>query len=340
LKPAGTIDFEDGLKLGLRNMWYPICRSEFVGHQPVGFKRLGQDLVAWRDSSGRIHVHDDTCLHRGAKLSLGQVLNDTLRCGYHGWCYAGDGQCVTIPTSKTAESRLAPKLRLPTFHVEERAGLVWTYLGEEPGAVAPPLIIPEELQSQDWSGFVCESTWGANWILILENLADPMHGPILHGKSLTLSRGTLEDDMRVTKTSDGFLVEREGQRGVNFDWSEIYGRDIFWVRLDIPLPFGPKGTLRILCFCTPIDENASLVYFLRYRNLKGWQRQYWRFLYRTFWEKQHFKVIEQDRVMLESQRGANSRAVEHLANSDRGVSELRRFLRDKLSERKPVQRSM
>jgi phenylpropionate dioxygenase-like ring-hydroxylating dioxygenase large terminal subunit len=322
LKTAGTVEFEEDLKLGLRNMWYPICRSEAVKSEPAGFRRLGEDIVAWRDSTGKIHVHDDRCLHRGAKLSLGKVVNNTLRCGYHGWCYDSSGQCVTIPTSKAAESRLAPRLRLPVFECQERAGIVWAFF-EHP----------------DWSGFICESTWGSNWILVLENLADPMHGPFLHGQSLTLSRGNLEDDMRVTKTAAGFVVEREGQRGVNFDWSEIYGKDVLWVRLDIPLPFGPKGILRILCFCTPIDENRSLVYFLRYRNLQGLSRTYWRFLYRTFWEKQHFKVIEQDRVMLESQRGAESRTIEHLSNSDRGVNELRRFLREKLEAQKPVHRS-
>jgi hypothetical protein len=58
---------------------------------------------------------------------------------------------------------------------------------------------------------------------------------------------------------------------------------------------------------------------------------YWRVLYRTFWERQHFKVIEQDRVILESQRGAQSRMAEHLANSDRGVTELRKFLREKIA---------
>jgi phenylpropionate dioxygenase-like ring-hydroxylating dioxygenase large terminal subunit len=312
-------------------MWYPICRSDAVTDRPLGLKRLGEDIVVWRDSRGAIHVHDDRCLHRGAKLSLGAVLHDTLRCAYHGWCYDTTGQCVTIPTSKVSESKLAPRLCLPTFQSQERAGLVWVFFPRrsEEGAKLPPLIIPEELEKPDWSGFICESTWSANWILILENLADPMHGPFLHGQSLTLSRGALEDDMRVTRTADGFLVEREGQRGVNFDWSEIFGRDTLWVRLDIPLPFGPKGTLRILCFCTPIDEGSALVYFLRYRNLAGWKRAYWRFLYRWFWEKQHFKVIEQDRVILESQRGAESRSAEHLANSDRGVSELRRFLREK-----------
>jgi phenylpropionate dioxygenase-like ring-hydroxylating dioxygenase large terminal subunit len=313
-------------------MWYPICQSDAVKERPVGLQRLGEDIVVWRDSQGRVHVHDDRCLHRGAKLSLGIVVNDNLRCAYHGWCYNANGQCVTIPTSKTAEAKLAPRLCLPTYESQERAGLVWVFFsGTEPKAV-PKLTIPEELEKPEWSGFICESTWGANWILVLENLADPMHGPFLHGHSLTLSRGALADDMRVTRTADGFVVEREGQRGVNFDWSEVFGRDTLWVRLDIPLPFGPKGTLRILCFCTPIDANSSLVYFLRYRNLSGWKRTYWRFLYRTFWEKQHFKVIEQDRVILESQRGAESRSIEHLSNSDRGVSELRRFLREKSTE--------
>jgi len=339
LKAGGTVDFEKDLKLGLGDMWYPICQSGLIQSQPVGLQRLGQDIVAWRDSKGTVHVHNDSCLHRGAKLSVGKIVDDNLRCAYHGWCYDAGGQCVTIPTSKVAESRLAPRLCLPTYESQERAGLVWVYFSQGESA-APELIIPEELEHPAWSGFVCESIWSANWILIVENLADPMHGPFLHGQSLTLSRGALEDDMRVTKTANGFIVEREGQRGVNFDWSEIFGHDALWVRLDIPLPFGPKGTLRILCFCTPIDENKSLVYFLRYRNLTGWKRAYWRFLYRTFWVKQHFKVIEQDRVILESQRGAQSRELEHLSNSDRGVSELRRFLRDKLAERKPAERSV
>jgi phenylpropionate dioxygenase-like ring-hydroxylating dioxygenase large terminal subunit len=327
-------------------MWYPICQSARVKETPLGLQRLGLDIVVWRDSHGKLHVHDDRCLHRGAKLSVGQVLGDQLRCAYHGWCYDTSGQCISIPTSKTAQTKLAPRLRLESFETQERAGLVWAYFTVEavydgqsahraPLQEIPPLVIPEELEVPAYSGFICEAEWKANWILIMENLADPMHGPFLHGKSLTLSRGSLEDDMRTTRSADGFMVEREGQRGVNFDWSEFYCRDSMWVRLDIPLPFGPKGILRILCFATPIDEGRSLVYFLRYRNLQGWKRAYWRFLYKTFWVKQHHKVIEQDRIILESQRGAQSRIAEHLSNSDRGVTELRKLLREKVACRTP-----
>ncbi len=328
--------FEPELTLGLQNMWYPICQSDHVKDRPRGVRRLGRDLVVWRNSRGIVRVHDDRCLHRGAKLSVGQVVSGALRCAYHGWCYDETGQCVTIPTSRTAQAKLAPRLRLDTLEAQERAGLVWAYFAHDASAgvkvtYLPELVIPQELEDPEYSGFICESEWNANWILVMENLADPMHGPFLHGQSLTLSRGALEDDMRTTRRPNGFLVEREGQRGVNFDWSEFYCADSMWVRLDIPLPFGPKGILRILCFATPIDEERSLVYFLRYRRLSGWQRMYWRFLYRTFWVRQHHKVIEQDRVILESQRGAQSRMAEHLANSDRGVTELRKMLREKIA---------
>ena len=315
----------------LKNMWYPVCQAAHVKERPVGLHRLGRDIVLWRDSQGHIHAHDDRCLHRGAKLSVGQVINDTLRCAYHGWCYDTSGQCTTIPTSKAAQTKLAPRLQLQSFETQERAGLIWVYCPGESTASTFPLVIPEELEDPAYSGFICEAEWQANWILILENLADPMHGPFLHNQSLTLSRGSLEDDMRITRTAEGFVVEREGQRGVNFDWSEFHCRDSMWVRLDIPLPFGPQGILRILCFATPIDERRTLVYFLRYRKLAGWKRAYWRFLYKIFWERQHLRVIEQDRVILESQRGAQSRAAEHLANSDRGVTELRKLLREKIA---------
>ena len=189
-------------------MWYPVCQSANVKERPVGLHRLDRDIVLWRDSAGRIRVHDDRCLHRGAKLSVGQVINDSLRCAYHVWCYDTSGQFTTIPTSKIAQSKLAPRLCLEQFEAQERAGLVWVYFPEEENATAPPLVIPEELEDPAYSGFICESEWKVNWLLILENLADPMHGPFLHGQSLTLSRGSVEDDMRTTQTADGFVVER------------------------------------------------------------------------------------------------------------------------------------
>ena len=320
----------------LLNTWYPICQSAAVTRTPIGVRRLAKDLVGWRDAAGVVRVQSDICLHRGARLSLGVVVDNQIRCAYHGWTYDGSGRCTVIPSSREAHERLAPRIQLETYPSQERAGLVWAYFGDGSAASPPSLVIPEELEHPDWSGFICEAEWPVHWILILENLADPMHGPYLHSNSFTLNRGALEDQMRTIRRNDGFVVEREGQRGVNFDWAEFFVGGSLWVRLDIPLPWGPKGVLRICGMVTPIDDNASLVYFLRYRNLAGWKRAYWRFLYKVFWEQQHWKVIEQDRRMLESQRGELAHEVEHLINSDRGVTELRRVLKEKLASRLPA----
>src|SRR5262249_12409322 len=193
----------------------------------------------------------------------------------------------------------------------------------------PPLTLPSELDDPVWSGFLCLAKWPVNWLLVYDNQADPMHGPFLHTTSHTLSRGLKFDRLRVRPLGgDGFCVEREGQRGVNLDWAELYTAPTVYWRLDIPLPRsgGPGGPLRILGWTTPVDENSSLVVLYRLRQLGGWRRTLWRALYRAVWERRHWGVIEQDRLMLESQRGLGSRLYEHLAQTDLGVVHLRQRL--------------
>ena len=59
---------ETALAHGIRNYWYPVFRSADLGRGPVGIKRLGEDLVLWRDADGCPRVFHDTCAHRGARL--------------------------------------------------------------------------------------------------------------------------------------------------------------------------------------------------------------------------------------------------------------------------------
>ncbi|MBI4491400.1 MAG: aromatic ring-hydroxylating dioxygenase subunit alpha [Chloroflexi bacterium] len=321
------VGVEEGLRRGLRNFWHPILQSKNLGAGPLGLRRLGEDLVLWRDGQGRPHLFPDRCPHRGARLSLGRIQGDLLACWYHGFEFAGSGECRSVPV-EGAESKLITRLTLPSYPVEEHWGLIWAYIGEVDLFPPPPLRLPEELVDPAWSGFICEAHWPANWTLVFDNLADPMHGPFLHSRSYTLGKGLKFDRLHVRELEDGFIVERELQRGVNFDWSEVHLGGLAWFRIDIPYPWfaGPGGPLRILGFATPLDAEHSLIYFLRLRRSSGWRRALWRFLYRTFWEDQHWKVIEQDRVMLESQRGLDSRLFEHHAQSDVGVIHLRGLL--------------
>ena len=87
---------------------------------------------------------------------------------------------------------------------------------------------------------------------------------------------------------------------MNFDWSEFVDKGALYVRLEIPYPpsGGPGGNFGIVGFGTPIDENTMCVFFWRVRKVSGWQRDVWRFLYKTNLEPRHWAVLEQDREIL------------------------------------------
>jgi phenylpropionate dioxygenase-like ring-hydroxylating dioxygenase large terminal subunit len=331
------IGVEEGLKVGLRNFWYPLYQAEKLGEQPVGIKRLGEDLVLWRDGEGKAHCFADLCPHRGAKLSLGRVIEGQLTCWYHSFQFDSDGKCTYVATEGEG-SKLARRLNVRHYPTEEKAGLIWAYIGDVELFPPPPLVIPREMEAPDWTGFIFEAEWQASWLLVLDNLADVMHAPHLHGKSYTLSRGIRHDVLQVVDLEDGFMVERQKQKGVNFDWTEFHNTGVLWCRLDIPYPWsaGPGGPMRILGFVSPIDENNCVVFFVRMRHVDGWKRTLWRNLYKIRLERLSFNVVEQDRLILESQRGLQSRLAEHLAQSDVGVIRLRKLLNQEYARQQAI----
>ena len=111
------------LARGLRNFWYPILKSEELQDKPCGIRRLGEDLVLWRDSQQRLHLFADYCPHRSAKLSLGRVSGDRLACWYHGLQFDTTGQCDFIPTAP--DTKPDPRLRATAYPVSEGGGLIW-----------------------------------------------------------------------------------------------------------------------------------------------------------------------------------------------------------------------
>ncbi len=333
-----AVNVERPLEQGLRNCWHPVAPAVELGTRPLGVKALGEELVLWRDANGEVHAMVDRCPHRDTKLSLGDVVDGTLACAYHGFRYDVTGQCVAIP-SEGGDCPLVRRFRARAYPAAERAGLVWAYVGDTDLFPAPPLQIPEELEDAEWSGFVCRAEWRANWMRIFDNLSDPMHGQFLHARSYTLSRGKQQDRLQLTELPDGgFLVEREGQRGVNFDWVELHLDSSLWCRLDIPYPWtaGPGDPLRIVGWVTPLDANSSACYFLRYRKLTGWKRHLWRSLYKLFLDRNHWAVLEQDRVTMEAQRGIESRVNERLAPTDLGTIRLRRLFQRELARQREV----
>lgn len=318
---------EERVNQGLRGQWYPVAKTvEIKPNQPHGIKLLGEKLVLWREASGKISCIEDFCPHRGAPLSYGEVHEGNIACRYHGVVVDGEGVVVSVPAMP--ECALEGRKALKSYEVTEAHDAVFVYVPSVDQPTAPPLVLPKDLVSDEFQGFLCTSVWESNYRYALDNLADPMHGCYLHAESFTLAFGSKQDLMKLDKTDDGFLISRVGQVGANFDWTEfeVHSGTMFCF-LDIPYPpaAGPGGNMRIVGYATPVDENTCKVFFWRLRKVSGIEADSWRFLYRAKLEPNHWAVLEQDRVMLEGMPD-DARKREMLYQHDLGVTRLRQIL--------------
>lgn len=321
------------LLTGLRNRWWPILPSQFVerGGKPLGITRLGESLVLWRDARGVVNVHTDRCPHRAVPLSRGINEGDRLRCSYHGVEIGPDGTVLRVPGQPGCP--LEGKKAVKAYPSCELAGAIFVWFGDALHQEAAPFEAPEQLAAADYSNFLCYADWEAPWRYCYDNLMDPMHGTFLHAKSHTMYQGETQAQFVTRDTPYGFFFEKKDQRDVNFDWSELVDRAALYVRLEIPYPpsGGPGGNFGIVGFCTPIDENTTCVFFWRTRKVSGWQRDVWRFLYRTNLEPRHWDVLEQDRVMLGGLKPGLEKH-EMLYHHDAGVIRLRRYLAQQMRQ--------
>lgn len=317
---AGTL-----LEQGLRNLWYPIAPSWQVGENPLGVTRLGDRIVVWRDRDGAVHALEDRCPHRGARLSLGWNLGDRLACWYHGVEIDAGGTVLDVPAVDSCP--LTGKTAVRRYPCREVRGAIFAWFGDALHDEPADLVLPEQLADERFATMLCVAAWGCNYRYAIDNVMDPMHGTYLHAQSHSMAQGNRRARLRVVPTDTGFLCEKEDQRNVNFDWVEFGATGGHWMRLEIPYgkEAGPGGPFGIVGFVTPVDRETCLVFFWRVREVGGWQRGLWRFLYRTRLESLHWDVLEQDRLVLEAM-AADAREHELLYQHDTGLARVRRFM--------------
>jgi nitrite reductase/ring-hydroxylating ferredoxin subunit len=164
----------------LRQYWHPLLLSTELPTPdcpPIRARLLGEDLIAFRDSSGRVGIVATNCPHRGASLFFGRNEEDGLRCVYHGWKFDVTGRCIDMP-SEPAESNFKDKVRLPAYKAEERGGVVWVYMGPRSEApVIPDLpwfLVPEGHR------FLTKRLQENNFVQAIEGGIDTTHASFLH----------------------------------------------------------------------------------------------------------------------------------------------------------------
>lgn len=189
----------------LVNDWHVVARaSDLRSADGAGDVRaarlLGRDIVLWRSPEG-LCAWQDLCLHRGAKLSGGRVVNDCLVCPYHGWNYDGSGRCVRIPAQPSQPP--PARARATTFRVVEKYGLVWVCLG------TPVEDVPAFAEWDDDAFRTVDSgpyLFQAHGPRVIENFLDVGHFPFVHAGFLGDPAHTEVGEYEVETTSDGVIA--------------------------------------------------------------------------------------------------------------------------------------
>src|SRR5581483_4119964 len=178
-KRAGNWPHYDGAKAGLRNYWYPAAWSKAVQTKPVSVQLLDEPVVLLREH-GRVYALFDQCPHRGIPLSVGRrEFPGTWTCRYHGWTFDVATGVLKAAITDGPYSPICGKVRVKTYPVEERLGLIWVYMGE---GVPPPVEadIPEEFFQPDVLILGRMTLQQGNWRYACENAFDEGHFKYLH----------------------------------------------------------------------------------------------------------------------------------------------------------------
>jgi phthalate 4,5-dioxygenase oxygenase subunit len=163
----------------MRHYWLPAAKSSelIADGEPMRLKLLGEELIAFRDSAGRIGVMDHRCPHRCASLFFGRNEEGGIRCVYHGWKFDADGNCTDM-ANVPAHQDFKHKVHAKVYKAAERNGLVWVYMGER--AEAPPLPLIESTLEPEADLEIDFIQRDCNWLQALEGDIDTSHLGFLH----------------------------------------------------------------------------------------------------------------------------------------------------------------
>ena len=169
-----------------RRFWQPVALVEELPDPdgaPMRVEVMGQELVAFRDTKGRLGLLDAHCPHRGAALYFGRNEDCGLRCVYHGWKFDVNGKAMDLPNIPPG-ARHHQTVSAKSYPSQERGDIVWAYLGpaaeDLPGGCLPELPEVEFAALDPAHRYVTKQYVDCNWAQIMEGDLDTSHFSFLH----------------------------------------------------------------------------------------------------------------------------------------------------------------
>lgn len=196
-----------------RRFWLPVLTTEDLPGpdcDPKRLRLLSEDLIAFRDSSGRVGIVDAYCPHRGAPMFFGRNEESGLRCVYHGWKFDVEGNCVDLPNAPEGET-FRHKVKITAYAAAERGGIIWAYLGPKEQQPALPAFPFMDLPGSHC--YIWRIELDCNYFQSMEGDVDTSHVNFLHSvlgdpaSNPLIGNGRLDPVMLGNRTSRYTIIE-------------------------------------------------------------------------------------------------------------------------------------
>ena len=324
----------------LRRYWQPVAiAQELTEENPTKFVRiLCENLVLFRDKTGRVGLIEDRCSHRGASLVYGREERG-IACAYHGWLYDVNGNCLETPP-EPAESKFRLTVNPKAYPVQKHVGLYWAYMGPAPAPVIPRYDVWARKDGTHWLRVL--PRLDCNWFQAMENSVDTSHLHVLHANFLSggkvisnTTRGSLDDlvNFECSELPYGIMKSRTFTDGEIEEHPLIFPNILRQSnRTQIRVPIDDTHTWVIYVHFVPSDdgrlveeeERLAIEYRGPYKEPADQLHPFTRYTMQD--------VDAQDFMAWETQGPITDRTLEHLATSDRGVSMLREMFKREVSK--------
>jgi phenylpropionate dioxygenase-like ring-hydroxylating dioxygenase large terminal subunit len=248
----------------MRQYWLPLLSSAELPEAdgaPVRVRLLGEDLIAFRTTSGTVGLVENSCPHRGASLFYARNEEEGLTCVYHGWKFGVDGACLAMPT-EPVENGFIERVRAVTYPCVERNGVIWTYMGSR--EVPPPLpdLEPNLVAGEGYQ--VRQILRRCNWVQALEGDVDTSHFGFLHRNLQADPKpGTFEDYMERERAPKYAVADTEF--GVSYGAYRPAEEDSYYWRIAhflfpfyTMIPTGVLGVQVLVRAWVPLDDNHTM----------------------------------------------------------------------------------
>jgi len=259
----------------MRRHWIAACLSEEVAQPdgaPVRVRLLGENLVVFRDSKGRLGILSEYCAHRRASLALARNEQCGLRCLYHGWKFDVEGNIVDM-ASEPPGANAPQRVRQKAYPTRELGGFVWTYLGQAPEMreLEPPAFAP----TSDVRVSATKVRVRCNWAQILEGQIDSAHSSSLHSSDMIPAQvdGATATDIswlrpstdkaprfQIERTSYGFRYAAVRRPIKNEETHDYIRTTIYIAPFTALIP--PNNVHNVATLLAPEDDHNTIFYFI------------------------------------------------------------------------------